>query len=81
MRQIGSGLSFIMPDKTGFFYSLITLYTILGQNSNFWDRRRKIYSVGEIRKFYFVRKMFQASPLYHTKVLKFPKPTPAYAYT
>ena len=57
MRQIGSGLSFIMPDKTGFFYSLITLYTILGQNSNFWDRRRKIYSVGEIRKFCFVRKI------------------------
>ena len=42
MRQIGSGLSFIMPDKTGFFYSLIILYTILGQNSSFRDRRNKI---------------------------------------
>ena len=25
--------------------------------------------------------MFQGRPLYHTKVLKFPKPIPAYAYT
>ena len=81
MRQFKSGFSFVMPDETGFFYSLITLYTILGQNSSFWDRRRKIYSVGEIRKFCFVKKMFQGRPLYHTKVLKFPKPTPAYAYT
>ena len=80
MRQFKSGFSFVMPDETGFFYSLIILYTILGQNSNFWNR--EVYEnfsfVRKIRKFCFVRKMFQGRPLYHTKVLKFPKTTPAH---
>ena len=41
MRQFKSGFSFVMPDETGFFYSLIILYTILGQNSSF--RNREVY--------------------------------------
>ena len=57
MRQFKSGFSFVMPDETGFFYSLIILYTILGQNSSFRDRRNKIYFVRKFRNFYFVRKM------------------------
>lgn len=75
-----SGFSFNVPDRTGFFYSLITLYTILEQSSSFRDRRNKIlfhkiHFVRKIYNFYFVRKMLQGRPLYHTKVLKFPKPT------
>ena len=62
MRQFKSGFSFIMPDETGFFYSLIILYTILGQNSSF--RNREV-NVGKM-KILFRKENVPGPPRFNT---------------